>query len=63
MRVGVFRFRRALNRVEVGAAIQLVVLVPGALGEQGPERVNIGGDMLRAQPGRNAPIEETSRRV
>ena len=63
MRVGVARLDRALHRVEIVAAIEPVVLVAGALGKERPEGVDVGGDVLRAQPRRDAAIEETGRRV
>src|SRR5215216_5471013 len=59
VRVGIFRLRGALYGVEIGAAIELVVLVAGTLRKECAERVDEGGDVLFAQPRGNAAIEET----
>ena len=63
MRIGVLRLRGALNRVQIGAAVELIVFVAGAFREQRAERFHIRGDVLCAQPCRDASVEETSRRV
>ncbi len=57
------RLDRALVRVEVGAPIQLVVLVARPFRKKSAERLDVRRDVLGAQTGRNAAIEESSRRV
>ncbi len=63
VRVGVLRFAGALHRVEVGAAIEPVVLVAGTFRKDGAECLDEGGDVLFPQARRNAAIEEAGRRV
>src|SRR5438552_418753 len=41
VRIGVLRLRCALDGIEVGPAIKLVVLVPGALRKNRAERVDV----------------------
>ena len=53
----------SLGGVEVVAPFQAVVFVSGALGKEASEGVHIGRDVLRAQPRRQAPIQEPGRRV
>ena len=63
MRVRVPWLDRALLGIEVPAALQPVMLVPGPLGEQRPEGFDVSRHVLCAQPGRQAPVEKAGRRV
>src|SRR3954471_7382347 len=54
VRVGVARFDRALVSVEIGAFLEPVVLVAGALGKNRAERVDVRRHVLRAEPGGQA---------
>ncbi len=62
VRIGVPGLDDALLGGEFGPAIEPVVLVVGALGEDGAERIDVGSHPgLLEQPGRDAPIEEAGR--
>ncbi len=61
VRVGVARLDGALLGIEVVAALEAVVLVAGAFGKQRPEGVDVGRNVLCAQPRRQAAIEEARR--
>ena len=47
--------------VQVLAPLEPVVLVAGAFGKQRAEGLDVGRNVLRAQPRRQAAIEETRR--
>ena len=59
MRVGVPWLNRPLLGIEVLAAFQPVVLIAGAFGEDRAEGIDVGRDMLGAQPGGQTAIEES----
>ena len=58
VRVGVARFDRALLGVEVLTALQPVVLVAGAFRKQRAERFHVRRNVLGAQAGGEAAIQE-----
>ena len=61
VRVGVAGLDRPLCRVEIVTALEPVVLVAGALGKQGPERLEIRRNVLRAQTRGQAAVQKARR--